>query len=177
MNMINNLNVVNVTRSREEWIEFSGLPEELKAKVMAAEVIVLPSLIPDNPKAFMTGTMDLYALLQTKFGEKAEICIADEDYVEIELNSRVLRIGKILVLSVALPLLLNILGNYIYDRIKEPNINQTEIVIQEFQQPATVSFTIAVEDTLGKKKEFHYEGPATEYKEVANEIEKLWNED
>ena len=156
-----NLKIKDPTRSREEWMKIVGLPEDLRQNVMA----------------FMVGTMDLYALLKSHLGDKMEICIADEDYEEIELNSRILRLGSFLVVSVALPLFLNLVGNYIYDRLTEPGPVVKEVDVPEYQQPATVSFTITVEDTLGKKKEFQYEGPAADYKIVAAEIQKMWNEE
>ena len=172
-----NLKMKDSTRSRKEWMEIAGLPEELKETVMDADVLIVPSLIQNQPKAFMVGTMDLYAVLKAQMGDKMEICIADDDYEEIELNSRILRLGRFCVKQVALPLFLSVLGAYIYDRLKEPEPVEVTVELPEYQQPATVSFTIAVEDTLGKKKEFQYEGPAADYKQVAAEIEKLWNEE
>ena len=172
-----NLKIKDSTHSREEWMEIAGLPEELKETVMDADVLIVPSLIQNQPKAFMVGTMDLYAVLKAQMGDKMEICIADDDYEEIELNSRILRLGRFCVKQVALPLFLSVLSAYIYDRLKEPEPVEVTVELPEYQQPATVSFTIAVEDTLGKKKEFQYEGPAADYKQVAAEIEKLWNEE
>lgn len=172
-----NLIMKDTTRSREEWMEIAGLPEDMKAGVMAADVLIVPSMMADSPKAFMVGTMDLYAILKAQLGDKMEICIADDDYEEIELNSRTLRLGRFLVKQVTLPLFLSVLGAYIYDRIKEPEPIDVKVELPAYQQPATVSFTIAVEDSLGKKKEFQYEGPAADYKEVAAEIAKLWNEE
>lgn len=168
-----NLKIKDSTHSREEWMEIAGLPEELKETVMDADVLIVPSLIQNQPKAFMVGTMDLYAVLKAQMGDKMEICIADDDYEEIELNSRILRLGRFCVKQVALPLFLSVLGAYIYDRLKEPEPVEVTVELPEYQQPATVSFTIAVEDTLGKKKEFQYEGPAADYKQVTAEIEKL----
>lgn len=172
-----NLKIKDPTRNREEWMEIAGLPEDLRQNVMAADVLIVPSMIQDQPKAFMVGTMDLYALLKSHLGDKMEICIADEDYEEIELNSRTLRLGSFLVVSVALPLFLNLVGNYIYDRLTESGPVVKEVDVPEYQQPATVSFTITVEDTLGKKKELQYEDPAADYKKVAAEIQKMWNEE
>lgn len=172
-----NLKINDATRSREEWMEIAGLSEDLRQNVMAADVLIVPSMIQDQPKAFMVGTMDLYAILKKNMGDKMEICIADEDYEEIELNSRTLRLGRFVVVSVTLPLFLNLVGNYIYDRLTEPDPVVNEVAAPEFRQPATVSFTITVEDTLGKKKEFQYEGPAADYKIVAAEIQKMWNEE
>lgn len=171
------LKINDATRSREEWMGIARLPEKLRQNVLAADVLIVPSMLQDQPKAFMVGTMDLYAILKKNLGDRIEICIADEDYEEIELNSRTLRLGSFMVVSVALPLFLNLVGNYIYDRLTEPDPIAKEVDVPEYQQPATVSFTITVEDTLGKKKEFQYEGPAADYKIVAAEIQKLWNEE
>lgn len=171
------LKINDAIRSREEWMGIARLPEKLRQNVLAADVLIVPSMLKDQPKAFMVGTMDLYAILKKNLGDRIEICIADEDYEEIELNSRTLRLGSFMVVSVALPLFLNLVGNYIYDRLTEPDPIAKEVDVPEFQQPATVSFTITVEDTLGKKKEFQYEGPAADYKIVAAEIQKLWNEE
>lgn len=171
------LRVKDDSRSREDWVEITGLPEGLKASVMAADVLIVPSMMPARPKAFMTGTMDLYAVLKSQLGNKIEICIADDDYEEIELNSRTLRLGRFCVKEFALPLFIGILGTFIYDRLKnESEPIEATVETPEYQQPATVSFTITVEDSLGKKKEFQYEGPAADYKEIATEIERLWNE-
>ena len=107
-----NLKIKDSTRSREEWMEIAGLPEELKETVMDADVLIVPSLIQNQPKAFMVGTMDLFAILKAQMGDKMEICIADDDYEEIELNSRILRLGRFCVKQVALPLFLSVLGAY-----------------------------------------------------------------
>ncbi len=171
------LKINDAIRSREEWMGIARLPEKLRQNVLAADVLIVPSMLQNQPKAFVVGTMDLYAILKKNLGDRIEICIADEDYEEIELNSRTLRLGSFMVVSVALPLFLNLVGNYIYDRLTEPDPIAKEVDVPEFQQPATVSFTITVEDTLGKKKEFQYEGPAADYKIVAAEIQKLWNEE
>ena len=169
--------VNSISRSREDWISYTSLPAELRSDVMSADVLIVPSLMADQPKAFMAGTMELFAFLKSQLGDRIEICISDDDYIEIELNSRTLRLGRFWVKSVALTLFLNVLGNYIYDRIKQPDPVVIEINAPEFQQASTIDFTLAVEDTLGKKKEFHYEGSAADYKEVSEEIERLWNEE
>lgn len=168
----------DATHSREEWMEIAGLPEDLKTSVMAADILIVPSMMPAHPKAFMTGTMDLYAVLKAQMGDKVEICISDDNYEEIELNSRILRLGLFCVKDVALPIFFGVLSSYIYDRqIKDPEPVEVTVEMPEYQKPATVSFTIVVEDSLGKKKEFQYEGPAADYKKVAAEIQKMWNEE
>lgn len=174
---MDNLTVKTSSRSREEWMAIADLPNELRNSVLTADVLIVPSLMVNQPKAFMVGTMDMLAAFKTQFGNKVEICISDDDYIEIELNSRTLRLGKIIVKSIVLPLFLGVLGNYISYKLFESKPEAVEIEAPEFQQPATVSFTITVEDSIGKRKEFQYEGPISDYKEISKEIERLWNEE
>ena len=173
---MNNLIINSISRSREEWMEMLDLPEKLETSVMKANVLIVPSMIPTQPKAFVGGTLHLFAFLQSQLGEDVEICISNEGYEELKLNSSTVRLGRFIVKSIALPLFLGILSNYIYDRIREPQTDECGDDLPEYQQPAVISFTIAVEDSTGKKKEFQYEGPASDYKAIAEEIERLWNE-
>lgn len=173
---MSNLTIRNDCRVRKEWIDMVSLPDALKTCAMEADVLIVPSMMPTQPKAFVVGTSHLFAFLQSQFGEGVEICIRNEGYEELELNSRTVRLGRFIVKSIVLSLFLSILGNYIYDRIREPYTIKGGDDLPEYQKPADVSFTIAVEDSTGKKKEFQYEGPASDYKAIAEEIERLWNE-
>ena len=120
--------------------------------------------------------MELFAYLQSQVGDRVEICIGEDEYVEIELNSRKIRLGKFILKDIALPLFLSILGGYIANRCNRPEVSEPLIEVQEFQKPVEVEFSITVEDSTGRRKEFRYDGPAADYKEVSDEILKLWNE-
>lgn len=171
-----NLEIVNAARSREEWIKMVELPESMRSSVLSADILIVPSMMPKRPLAFMSGTTDLFAYLQSQVGDRVEICIDEEKYVEIELNSRKIRLGKILLKDLVLPLFLSILGGYIANRCDRSAVPETVPEVQEFQKPVEVEFSITVEDSTGRRKEFKYDGPAADYKEVSDEILKLWNE-
>ena len=117
----------------------------------------------------------LLALLVTSCSSKD--VFDEDDYVEIELNSRKIRLGKFILKDIALPLFLSILGGYIANQCNRPAVPETVIEVQEFQKPIEVEFSITVEDSTGRRKEFQFEGPAADYKEVSDEILKLWNEE
>lgn len=118
----------------------------------------------------------LFAYLQSQVGDRVEICIGEDDYVEIELNSRKIRLGKFILKDIALPLFLSILGGYIANQCNRPAVPEPVIEVQEFQKPVEVEFSITVEDSTGRRKEFQYDGSAADYKDVSDEILKLWNE-
>lgn len=172
-----NLEIVNSARSREEWIKLVELPESMKIGVLSADILLVPSMRSKQPMAFMSGTMDLFAYLQSQVGDRVEICIDEDNYEEIELNSRKIRLGKFNIKDLALTLFLNILGGYIANQCGKPVAPETVIEVQEFQKPVEVEFSITVEDSTGGRKEFKYDGPAADYKEVSDEILKLWNEE
>ena len=48
---MNNLIVNNITRSREEWVDMLDLPEKLETSAIKANVLIVPSMIPTQPKA------------------------------------------------------------------------------------------------------------------------------
>lgn len=178
------ITIENSTKSRRDWIAFSQLNEEVASAVLSADVILLPSEYEQSPLAFPLATRDLFASLQSSLGDKLEICINDEDFVELELNSRVLRMPKILVTSVLLPVILNLVCAFVYDRYlssKQESVNvdvNVEVAVPEFQKPVEMDFTIEVEDSAtGKSKSFHYEGTAAGFKESADEILKMWDEE
>ena len=171
-----NLEIVNAARSREEWIKMVELPESMRSSVLSADILIVPSMMPKQPLAFMSGTTDLFAYLQSQVGDRVEICIDEEKYVEIELNSRKIRFGKFNIKGIVLTLFLNILGGIIANKCSKPAVPETAPEVQEFQKPVEVEFSITVEDSTGRRKEFKYDGPAADYKEVSDEILKLWNE-
>lgn len=174
---MNYLEIVNEARTREEWIKMVDLPENMKNSVLSADILIVPSLMPKQPMAFMSGTTNLFAYLQSQVGESVEICIDEEKYVEIELNSRKIRLGKFNIKELALTLFLNILGGYIANQCNRPAVPETVIEAREFQKPVEVEFSITVEDSTGRRKEFKYDGPAADYKEVSDEILIMWNEE
>ena len=171
-----NLKIVNEARTREEWIRMVDLPEDFRNGVISADILIVPSMMSKQPMAFMSGTMELFAYLQSQVGDRVEICIGEDEYVEIELNSRKIRLGNFILKDIALPLFLSILGGYIANRCNRPEVSEPLIEVQEFQKPVEVEFSITVEDSTGRRKEFQYDGPAADYKDVSDEILKLWNE-
>lgn len=150
------------------------LSEEIMSSLLQADVIILPLGRNDAPFAFTSGAAYLYQYLHNK-NVRVEIACDDDNYEEIELNSKVLRLGKILLKSTVLPLTIGIIGNYIYDAIKDEEKKEP---IVEFVLPTELNVEIIIVDSLGTRESLsiEYNGEAKDFPEVAKEIEKLWNE-
>lgn len=175
--------VKDVLVSRQEWIERTHLTDELAGAVMNADVLIVPSNYVDRPLAFPVTTMDFFALLKQHMGDKVEICVNEDDYEEIELNSHTLRLPNLKVAGGAmLTIALNLISTYIYNKIDDssqtPVTVNVEVTVPEYQKPTEMDFVIEVEDSIaGKSKAFHYKGSAADFKDASEEIIRMWDEE
>ena len=145
------------------WANRELVPQSLKDRVRLAQVLLIPDLErhPDRRPLFPVGTDSLFSFLQQRIGtENVELPLEDSDYAEIALHADVKRLGIFLVNGVVLTLFLNVLANYVYDRIRPTHQD-------------TIVFSITVTDGA-KSKNFQFSGGAEEFKKAAAEIEKLW---
>lgn len=150
------------------------LSEQIKNSSLKADVVLLPLGRKDAPFAFTRGASELYQVLRDN-DVNVEIACDDVNYQEIQLNSKVMRLGKVLLKDVALPIALGVIGNYISDAIKDDEL--TESVV-EFVSPTELNVEIVIVDTLGTRESLSIEycGDAKDFSEAAKEVEKLWNE-
>lgn len=170
--MNENITVKNISIDLDYWLDFQSIPQEERNRVKTAKVVLLPANYPDAPHAFASDTEVFLAYCRKHLGNDINICVTEDDFTQLEMNSAVLRIGVVLVKYVVLPLFLNVLANFVYDKIKnKPKENETEM---ECLAPPTVSFKLIVDDENGKTKEFSYEGPADDVKKVTDEIKNMW---
>lgn len=174
----NYIKIETASKSLYEWFQITHITEDLETALLDADIVLVPAESPYSPLAFPAGTMELYQYFKEQLKGKVGICINEDEYNEIELNSRVLRLGKFIVTSIAIPLFIGILSNYIYSKLSSP----TEVAIPEpnkpeYLEPTTVTFSVIVNDSIsGQIKEFNYEGPASEVSTVTESIQNLWNE-
>ena len=173
---IESLNTNIIDYPAIQMIVDCGVSKEFAQNISNTSIVLLPDIQRNDVIAFAVGIQDFYDYCKSQAAD-IDIC-AEENIIEIELCSRKIRIGKILVRDIILPFALSLLATYVYDVCKsEEDVHPTAIK-QEYQAPSQVSFTIAVEDSCGVvRKEYSYDGPAKDIQEVTQHVEKLWNED
>ena len=89
-----------------------------------------------------------------------EICVNDDEYVEIALHSASYRISRIVVNYVIAPLVVGLLTNYIYDELKaKPSDN--------------VEFSLIVEDHECKSLHFAFKGEAKDFNLLADKVGQM----
>lgn len=151
-----------------------GLNDAISASAMTADVLLVPFGYNDAPYAFPHRTDELFEFCQDN-NLKIEILTNDDKYEEIELNSHVMRLGKIIVKDFALPLFLSVLGSYIYENTH--NDSETDEVV-EFVAPTKMEFEMEVIDSFQQRKSitFKFKGEAKDFTIATKEIKKIWDE-
>jgi hypothetical protein len=160
------LRVTDTSDNFSTWISKDFVPEEIRSELARCQVLIVPEIgFRDYDKPlFPVGTESLLATLKRSLGSsvQVDICISDANYAELALHSDTCRLGCFVVLSVVLPLFLNVIANVIYEKMKA-NPERTDI-----------SFNMTVVDTNGVSKNISYEGPAKGFNTAAKHIISLW---
>ncbi len=133
---------------------------EFKKKLLMANVLIIPDgKDSKNNNIFPVGTTELYRYLQKKSSSQVKLDIAtkDEDYAEVAQHSDLINLPTIIVTVVILPIIIGLITNYIYDKLKSDN--------------SRVKCEIIIINESGDNKLIKYNGPANEYK---NTISKLF---
>lgn len=188
-----NIEVLDSTENFQSWISRDYITEELKNELQKASVLIVPfeNLRDFEKPLFPIETSNILRYFQQNSDKDftVDICITDELYTEFAFYNNYKRLGKFVVVTVAIPTFVTILSAYVYDKyIKEeeskPEINiidnSTKIVVNDthistvsqkkYLQPVQVKFSVTVVDSSGNSKEIKFEGPA---KEINSALEAL----
>lgn len=134
---------------------------KLKKKLLMANVLIIPKEKDSkNNNIFPVGTTELYRYLQQKSSNPVILDIAtkDEDYVELAQHSDLVNLPTIIVTGAILPIIIGLITNYIYDKLKYDN--------------STVISEIIIINERGDNKLIKYNGPANEYENTISKIFK-----
>ena len=97
-------------------------------------------------------------------GIRPDIAIADDKYQSMEMHSLLLDIGILIATSVALPIAVNLLSSYIYDKIKS---------MHEKNENVNVRVEIISQDSSGMSKSIKYDGLASDFVAVKDAVNKV----
>ena len=142
----------NTTENFETWINRPFIPDELKPQLRKANVLIVPREgFQEYPgPMFPVGTEELFHFLRDNSNENitVDICISDNDYHELALHDAFLIVGAFVINNIALPLIINLISNYISNRRSD-------------KKRIKVEFTIVEND--GRATHVLYEGPAEDF--------------
>ncbi|MCT4477730.1 hypothetical protein N0U24_11255 [Peribacillus frigoritolerans] len=139
-------------------------PKEYEEDIKKANLLLLPyEGFRDLKKpVFPEETMKFYKFLKEYDNEQlvGDICISDEEYAELELHADLITIASIIVMSGVLPVAVNVISNYLSEKLKS---RKTELKVR-------VDITVV---DGAKSKSISYEGDADKFEETmkaANDI-------
>lgn len=137
-------------------------PLEFDDEIQSADIVILPS--NEKDVLFPEITTELFKFLSDNDSIRASISISDDEYKRIEKHCDWIELGVFLVTSIALPIVINLFSNYLYDKLKNLNKKDDEV---------TADVEIIVEETKTKKsKRITYKGPVNAIKDTLEKASK-----
>lgn len=141
-----------------------GLLSEQKPEIVQGGVGIL--ILPSSPQheAFYSGTIELFEYMRENSSDgTVEIFSTDEEYKELAQHSADFWIGTFFVGSIFVPLLVNLLSSYIFEKLKAKDGD-------------TLSVNVIVEKSKGKSVSINFRGDAKDFPAVIESIRKLSDE-
>lgn len=142
------------------WLSHQYINKELETNLKLANLLLVPQegFRTFEGPIFPVGTSEFFRFLQVKHPPdiKVDICVQDEEYRELALNSDWLILPEIWVISFVAPIAVNLISEYLKKRLSLGN--ETRIV----------KVRLIVEEKSGdrpKTVEIFYDGPAKHFLE------------
>lgn len=202
--MFEEKDIFDVTPSNENFLTWSKkdfINDGIREGIANADILIVPTLnFREVGPNFPPGTEDFLDYLKENIsGFGVDICISDESYSMLELNSDYRRIGKFVVKKIALPVFIGVLIAYITYKVTQPESEKPQVTIvnnitnvitpstnpvvksipkkkrspHKYLESPKVTFTITVVDT-NRSVSYHYEGPAGDVQKITDKIKETF---
>ncbi|NLE04327.1 MAG: hypothetical protein GX638_05920 [Crenarchaeota archaeon] len=141
-------------------------PKELDDYLSKCDVWIVPEEIHRDGYdiLFPEHTKDVKRFLFCK-GMKIDVPCKDDDFHEIELHDASILLGSFLLTSIVLPLFINLISSYIYDKVLSKDKDNE------------VKLNLHIKSQKGKVVKIKYKGPASKMNSTLKEVEKIANDD
>lgn len=159
------LDITDSVENFDFWRQREYLNDATRQLLENVDVLIVPEegFRDYSTPLFPSNMIELYDVLKAHMN--VEAVINDEDYREVSLNSKLHRYGKFAVLSVAVPVFVSVLSNFISDKLKYA------------ESADEIEFEILLQDTSGKVKSIKYKGSADGLKSAGGKIIQMAKDD
>lgn len=162
------LTIDDTDESFEAWADRDYISDDLSNRLKSADVLIVPreGFRDVGGPVFPVKTAELFSHLDQNLPDdiEVEICIEDEDYREVALHHELVEIGTIFLTDVSLPIVINLLSDYI--KMKWGSLFEDR----------GVRVILEVEDD-SKSKSFTYEGKPEHFSDISEQVMEEWKED
>lgn len=188
------LKITDTVETFESWLGKSYIDDELRKTLAKASILIVPfeNLRDTKIPPFPIGTDYVLQYFQNHLpqGLTIDICISDDDYQIFEFNSHYRKIGKFVVLAVAIPAFVNVLSSFVYDRFVKPDETKPQIQVidnsthtttinhistltdKKYLEPTHIEFSVTIVTSDGTSKNIKFEGPAIEIDNVLKALKE-----
>jgi hypothetical protein len=146
----------------DTWISREYISKALKRDLKKADILLVPieGFRDKNIIVFPVQTEGLLIYIKKRLPSeyKIDICIENKDYKELALHSDLVVIGRFVVASVVVPILVKIISEYIKQKILKMG------------EKRKVKVSLTVVNEKGISKNLTYEGEAENFERIINKI-------
>lgn len=131
-------------------------PEEYLEEIKKANVLFIPDENIRDVKKYLFSeyTSELLEAFRDAESEnmKVDICIADDNYNRLELHADVINITTMIVELVVLPIVINVVSAFLYDRVNKANkapkdLNaNVNIIVENNKRSKKISYSGSIEN-------------------------------
>ncbi len=164
---VNELKITESNVTFEDVYSKDYFPKELGGDIKEANMLILPyeGFRNFDKPVFPEETLKFFHFLREN-GDPSlitDICISDEEYMELELHADLIVFPMMILSSFVLPVAINVVSDYISSKRESRNRNA------ELKVKAT--FTVVNGDS---SKTFEYEGDADKFEETFEPVKDLF---
>lgn len=163
------LTVKDCSETFETIYEKEYFPKKLLDEIKEANVLLIPDYVKREDKkryVFPECTQEFLEYVKDNASDnlRPDIAIDDEGFNKLELHSAAITIATFVVTSIALPMMINLVSNFLYDQAKKMHREKKDV-------SAKVNI-ITTEESGKKSKMISYEGPVSGIEEALKSAAK-----
>ena len=149
--------VKDCSETFETIYEKEYFPRELMNEIKKANVLLIPDYVKREDKegyVFPECTQEFLEYVRDNCSDNLipDIAIDDEDFKKLELHSAAITIATFVVTGIVLPMMINLVSNYLYDQAKKMHREKKDVYTK---------VNIITTEKGKKSKMISYEGPVS----------------
>jgi len=158
----NRLEIEESDSNLNTWISKPFVGNELRQQLRQANVLLVPQtgyFTDQETLNFPKGTEEFFLFLKEHSESKlcVDICVEDDDFTTLIQHADILTIASIVMTVVVAPITINLISDFIIQRLK-----------RRYDDGRVISEITIYDEAAGKSFKCYYNGPATAYREVMN---------
>jgi len=157
--------ITDSSENFDTWINRGYISKELRQDLKNSNILIVPieGFRVKDILVFPDQTEGLFTFIRNRLPSdfKINVCIEERDYKELILHADLLILGTFVVTLIVAPILVNILSEYLKEKILKTN------------KKRGVKVSLTIVDEKGRSKNLTYEGDAENFGRIMNEVGKL----